>query len=685
MPIAQRAEPRPSPGIAGTAGDASRSRDRAPGVRRIRRRVPALAAALGLALAAGAGIPAARAAAERAILIPPKVVIIVGPVGSLTGRYVRDGRAAAAEARRWTTDVTLIVPPDATWSAVRAAAQGASLFVYLGHGNGFPSPHGSRLNPATMDGLGLDPARGAADDTRHVYVGEGPISRQVRLSPGAVVLLSHLCYASGNGEQGMADPSLSVAMERVDNFAAGFLAAGASAVVAEAYGSPATWVRTLLGSSSNRSIRAAWRSHPAAHGRELVAASERTTGAVVRLDPERAVGGYTRSLVERPAATLGNLRARIGASGTGDPGTSPVWLVIPPVEPLPASLPARGVEFGTPDLSGTPVAGITRQLAIPIAVPAGITLPAGLAVAVRWRPLDAPGAEVASPGAAASSPAPGASPAPPAPTASPATGASPATSAAAPATTPPPAASPPSTATPTVTPAASTGPTTALDPGPWSAEASADVPVTDPREPPDSNPGIVEPAGPALVVAVGAARGPWALVPATIRAGELVARLELPATPGLWSLEISLADGSGRELPEVDALVDDLQIRVGRPFDGILVAPATIRMTTGGTTSLLVRATNTGDGSWVGGELVGRWVPLADGASVPAPARAPLAASPGETTSVGLVLVAPARPGVYLLLLDVETAAGSLAAAGTAPSIVRVAVAERGVSPTAAP
>jgi len=667
--IAPWAEPRLDPGIPGTTGDPHRSRDRAPGGRTIRRRAAALAAALGLALAAVAGIPAARAGAEPAILLPPKVVIVVGPVGSLTERYIRDGRAAAAEARRRTTDVTLIVSPSATWPVVRAAAQGASLLVYLGHGNGFPSPYGSRLDRATMDGLGLDPARGATDDTRHEYVGEGPIARQVRLSPGAVVLLSHLCYASGNGEQGMAGPSLSVAMERADNFAAGFLAAGASAVIAEAYGSPATWVRTLLGTSSDRSIRAAWQSHPAAHGRELVAASERTTGAVVRLDPERAAGGYTRSLVERPGALLGNLRARVAAPGAGDSDITPVWLVIPPVEPLPASLPARGVEFGTPDLSGTPVAGTTRELAIPITVPAGITLPAGLAVAVRWRPLDAPGAAATTPGTAAASPAPGASPDP----------------SGAPATTPSPAASPSPTATPTRTPSASSGPTAALDPGTWSAQASAGEPLTDPREPPESEPAIVEPAGPALVVAVDAARGPWALVPATIRAGELVARLELPATPGLWSLEISLADGSGRELPEVDALVDDLRIRVGRPFDGVLTAPTTIRMTAGGTTSLLVRATNTGDSPWLGGELVGRWVALVDGAGIPAPARAPLAAAPGETAGVGLVLVAPARPGAYLLLLDVETAAGSLAGGGAEPSIVRVTVAGPGASPTATP
>jgi hypothetical protein len=211
------------------------------------------------------------------------------------------------------------------------------------------------------------------------------------------------------------------------------------------------------------------------------------------------------------------------------------------------------------------------------------------------------------------------------------------------------------------------------------------VPSSDPRDPPEADPGVVEPAGPALVVADDAARGPWALVPATVRAGALVARLELPATPGLWSLEISLADGSGRELAEVDARIDDLRIRVGRPFDGVLVAPATVRMQAGSTISLLVRATNTGEGPWTGGQLTGRWVALVDGAGVPTAARAGLATEPGQTAEVGLILRAPSTPGPYLLLLDVETASGSLAAGGMTPSLVRITVTEPAGAATPAP
>ena len=60
----------------------------------------------------------------------------------------------------------------------------------------------------------------------------------VKLAPDAVVLLHHLCYASGLSEPGLPEGTLDQAKQRVDNFAAGFIRAGASAVIAEAYTSP---------------------------------------------------------------------------------------------------------------------------------------------------------------------------------------------------------------------------------------------------------------------------------------------------------------------------------------------------------------------------------------------------------------------------------------------------------------
>ena len=71
----------------------------------------------------------------------PKVVIVVGPVGSTTAPIARDADAAAAEAPKYTPNVVKLYSPNATWDVVKPALQGASIVIYMGHGNGFPSPY----------------------------------------------------------------------------------------------------------------------------------------------------------------------------------------------------------------------------------------------------------------------------------------------------------------------------------------------------------------------------------------------------------------------------------------------------------------------------------------------------------------------------------------------------------------
>ena len=137
----------------------------------------------------------------------PKVVVVVGPVGPANAHYISDANSIVAAARRYTSNVIELVTPNATWNRVRAAAQGASVFVYLGHGNGWPSPY-PPFQTATQDGLGLDPNTGG-NGSAHVYYGEDYIRSNIRFAPNAVVLLYHLCYASGNTEPGMPVGTLS--------------------------------------------------------------------------------------------------------------------------------------------------------------------------------------------------------------------------------------------------------------------------------------------------------------------------------------------------------------------------------------------------------------------------------------------------------------------------------------------
>ena len=89
---------------------------------------------------------------------------------------------------------------------MKAAVKGASIVVYLGHGNGWPSPYTYDPKYTTKDGFGLNATAGNGD-SNNKYYGE-PYVATLDLAPNAVVLLDHLCYASGNSEPGDAAPSV---------------------------------------------------------------------------------------------------------------------------------------------------------------------------------------------------------------------------------------------------------------------------------------------------------------------------------------------------------------------------------------------------------------------------------------------------------------------------------------------
>ena len=246
--------------------------------------------ALVAALVVGLGAVANPTPASAATL---KVVIVVGPVGSSTADYRASARRYARDARAYGAKVTEIYSPYATWSRVRTAAQGANLFIYLGHGNGWPSPY-APFAKERKDGLGLNRTSGAGNSNTRYY-GESLIARDIKFAPGAVVVLNRLCYASGNSEWGRANPTKSVAMQRVDNYGAGFLRAGASVVFAHAIENASWTVRSLF--RSDRTMDSIFMSHPTASGaRDFWFDSSRTSGARAHLDPPRA-GKYWRSVI----------------------------------------------------------------------------------------------------------------------------------------------------------------------------------------------------------------------------------------------------------------------------------------------------------------------------------------------------------------------------------------------------
>ena len=335
-----------------------------------------------LVLALVAGLMAAAPVVATSATVGPgglssaKVVIIVGATHSSTSRYRDIADSAYAEAIKYSSNVVKVYSPNATWAAVKPALQGASVVVYLGHGNGWPSPY--TYDPAftTKNGLGLNSAADSGDNNTKYY-GEPYLANEIKLAPNAVVLLNHLCYASGNSEPGYAEPTLSVAMQRVDNYGQGFLKAGAAAIIAEGHGSINGMIRDLF--TTSQTIADLWRNQYDYNGNEFSFQSARNPAYSALMDPDSPSGGYYRSLV-------GNLDLRteavIGATVTSaDPA------------PLTLEAPSSVTRLGGGDLYGTPAVISAANFApgVPVVyVATGLDFPDALAGAAVAGPQGGP-------------------------------------------------------------------------------------------------------------------------------------------------------------------------------------------------------------------------------------------------------------------------------------------------------
>ncbi len=210
-----------------------------------------LAVAFALAVTAILGPLPVRAAATQ------KVVVIVGPVGggSIQTNYLNRGEQIAASAEARGATVVRVFSPNATWAAARAAANGANIIVYIGHGSGYPNPYAANNQPAYNNGWGLNKIAGAdsADPTGHghginsqmVYCGEAALQGQalpagtataaycspgpITPAPGFVMVYSNACYAPGAGETEESTPSSEgTALTRVNYYSRPILALGGS-------------------------------------------------------------------------------------------------------------------------------------------------------------------------------------------------------------------------------------------------------------------------------------------------------------------------------------------------------------------------------------------------------------------------------------------------------------------------
>lgn len=239
--------------------------------------------------------------ADGAASAPKRAVIVVGPFAGDTANAIESANRVAAEATAMGMDVTTIYAPHATWGRVVKAANGADFFEYIGHGNGWPSPY-RPFQENTKDGLGLNANDGDSDYSVKYY-GANRIIASIHFAPNAIVYLNKLCYSSGNGEVGMLVPTQKVAVRRVDNFAAGFLAAGASVVFTlktqpaeelidalyQTHETMDDWFETTYdgGWGGDQASERGWiGTQP-----DLYFDSARTPGATIHIDPDSPVAG----------------------------------------------------------------------------------------------------------------------------------------------------------------------------------------------------------------------------------------------------------------------------------------------------------------------------------------------------------------------------------------------------------
>jgi len=166
--------------------------------------------------------------------------------------------------------------------------------------------------------MGLNATAGNGDSNVKYY--GASYMAQLGLATNAIVLLNHLCYASGDSEWGTGKPTLAVAQTRVDGYASGFLSGNARAVIAEGMGSLSPYIDALF--STHQTIDQMWKTYPGFHNHVTSWGSTYNAGYTSQIDPNLdnpAPDGdvYYRSLVSLPGLTTDD----IGRAKTYDPAT----------------------------------------------------------------------------------------------------------------------------------------------------------------------------------------------------------------------------------------------------------------------------------------------------------------------------------------------------------------------------
>ena len=145
---------------------------------------------------------------------------------------------------------------------MKAAVKGASIVIYFGHGNGWPSPYTYDPKYATKDGFGLNATAGNGD-YNNKYYGEPYVSTlaprpERRRPPEPPVLRLGQLRAGRRGPEPAPRPASA-------STTSGRLPQGRpDAVIADGHGGPEPYIRALF--TTHATIEDVWRSAPNFHG-----------------------------------------------------------------------------------------------------------------------------------------------------------------------------------------------------------------------------------------------------------------------------------------------------------------------------------------------------------------------------------------------------------------------------------
>jgi hypothetical protein len=278
----------------------------------------------------------ASAIPAHAVVAAPKVVIIVGPTGSLTDGFRSQGDSIADAATAAGAEVTKVYSPDATWDAVKTAVDGANVIVYLGHGNGYPNPYNTKLYDDRDDGWGLNRTTSGGDSdnysTNMVYCGAkallgtltssdgsaqltyctgGPITP----APGFVMVYSDACYAPGASESWDTPATESQAIQRAGYYSRPILAGlggsayfatdgGAAGLVASIVSNPDTSYGDLYNANLPSGMTVSEQAHPFVSGVQLW------------LGLGSQAGSYKYAFAGDPAGTFSGGTASVSSGST---------------------------------------------------------------------------------------------------------------------------------------------------------------------------------------------------------------------------------------------------------------------------------------------------------------------------------------------------------------------------------